>query len=414
MTMLQNMMREQYYCGLDLGAQGIKAALIREHQDDQPELLGVYSVKTEGFQDDSISDMGELSESIHAAISGLSDKTRVKIKEVQVGVGGDLLEQRATSAVIPLVDRGTKIIGHRDVKKVQKQAKLLGVQIDESVLHDFPQFYKVDDVNIAVNPLGLYGRKLEIRSLLMTLHNTIMKNLVKTVNQAGYDVADVFFSSLGASFVSLNSFQKRQGCVLIDIGHSVTNFLVYKDNFLRCLWTQKWGGDKISRALAQQLCIPLGLAEDIKTSYANVLKEGRDQQEEILIKRDEGYLPVQKKQMAAAMEPEIARFLGIVRKGLQQSGFLDQLRSDIFLCGGGALLPGLPERLEQELRLPVKLAVTRFSSRRLSSAARFLPAVGLAEGGRLKLRGDAVLRDHCGHRMSRIWNRVKDLYQEYF
>ena len=109
-----------------------------------------------------------------------------------------MVETRYSAAVIPLMDRGSKIITHRDVKKVATQARLLGVKMDEIVLHDFPQYYKVDDTNNALNPVGLYGRKLEIKTLLIIVKNNFIKNITKAVNQAGYDVADLFFSSLSS------------------------------------------------------------------------------------------------------------------------------------------------------------------------------------------------------------------------
>ena len=194
--MLRKLMGDKYFCGLDIGSQSVKASIVKFSDAAHPELLGVYESQTVGFKNASVSDLADLSECIHLTISGLIKKTGVKLKDVQLGVGGEVIEIRHGAAVLPLMDKGSKIITHHDIKKIQTQAQLLGIKMDEVVLHDFPQYYKVDDTNTALNPVGLYGRKLEIKTLLMVVNNNLLKNLTKAVNQAGYDVANLFFSSL--------------------------------------------------------------------------------------------------------------------------------------------------------------------------------------------------------------------------
>ena len=163
-----------------------------------------------------------------------------------------MIAQRPATAVIPLLDRGSKVIAARDVKKVQAQARLLGVNMEETVLHELPQYYRVDDVNVAVNPVGLSGRKLEIQSLMITIPATVLRNLVKAVNQAGYDVARVSYASLAAAGVALTPFHRRQGCLLMDVGSSLTNLLVFKEDQLRYVAVIPWGGGQVTQGIADR------------------------------------------------------------------------------------------------------------------------------------------------------------------
>src|SRR5208282_2223586 len=98
-------------------------------------------------------------------------KTAIKVQAVQLGISGNLLTARRTSAVVPLIDSGTKVISKFDLRKVDNQAKLLGVNLEEEIIHDFPQWYKVDDVNTSINPAGLIGRKIETSLLLLTANS---------------------------------------------------------------------------------------------------------------------------------------------------------------------------------------------------------------------------------------------------
>ena len=220
--MFRKMIGERVYCGLDIGSQRIKVGIIKVTDAKLMELLGVYETKTYGFQDASVSDLGDLSECIHQTIQQLIQKTGVKFKEVNLGFGGELVDVREISAMIPLLDRGSKVISGRDVQRVNKQARSLGMKIEEEVLHDLPQFYKVDDADSAINPIGLYGRKLGVQSLMIYANMNRIRNITKAVHQAGYDVMNIFFSSYASSEVILNENEKKDGSLLIDIGSKST------------------------------------------------------------------------------------------------------------------------------------------------------------------------------------------------
>ena len=43
------------------------------------------------------------------------------------------------------------------------------MRLEEEVLVDLVRQFRVDDVNVALDPVGLYGRKLEVESLLVVM-----------------------------------------------------------------------------------------------------------------------------------------------------------------------------------------------------------------------------------------------------
>ena len=410
--MIKKLISERCYCALDVGAQTLKASAIKILDNHTPELIGVYETKTVGFKDASVTDLKELSECINTTLSGLLSRAGLKLREIQLGIGGELIDKRLSNAVIPLTDRGNKVISLQDVKKIQTQARMLGVKMEEIILHDFPQYYKVDDVNTASNPVGLYGRKLEIGTLLVVVNNTVLKNLHKAVNEAGYDVANMFFSSYASAEACLNEFYRKQGCILVDIGAAVSDILFFKEGQLRSLEVIPWGADQITRVIANQLNLSFMVAEDIKISYGAASNDPQSD-EEILIKREESYIPVRKQVINQAMDPEITKFIDLVNDFIKKAGVGDQLNVGVILVGGGALLGGIPERLEQGINLPVKMGKVNIAVKKLHQAAKFASVVGLAQMGGQKSfarQASAEGQNWLAHTMY----KVKELYQEYF
>ncbi len=411
---LKRFIGDKYFCGLDIGAQTIKTSLIEVGDNQQLSLLGVYESRTNGFTGNSVTDLGELSIAINNAVSGLSRKVGVKIRDVQLGVGGALVQKRFSTAVIPLLDRGSKVISHRDVERIVSQARLLGVKMDEVILEDFPQAFQVDDVNTAMNPIGLFGRKLEVQTLVMVVNNTIVKNLTKAVNHAGFDVLNLFFTTYAAAQGTLNDYQRRQGCVVVDIGSTVTDVLVYRSGHLCSFESFGVGGSDFTAAIVEQLRVSYDLAEDIKLAYASVADGALDDQEEVLIKRDEGYLPVRKVDINRSIGPVMQKFSDQFLEAMIRSGSLGQINVGIFLTGGGSFLTGLPERLEQHMNLSTKLAVTNFPVKRMQNAAKFLSAIGLAQAGFRRNYGVGRRAQGSASWASFMAEKLKELYQEYF
>ncbi|MCK5581185.1 MAG: cell division protein FtsA [Candidatus Omnitrophica bacterium] len=412
--MLKKFIGESFFCGLDIGAQSIKASFVKTQQDGKPVLLGVYESKTRGFESSSVTDLSEFVECIHATIAGLAKKTNMKIQEVQLGLNSELIDVRRGSAVIPLLDKGNKEITRRDVKKVQEQARLLGVNLEETVLHTLSQYYKIDDVNIATNPVGLYGRKLEIHTLLVLAKNVLVKNLTKAVNQAGYDVLNLFFTSLAATEASLNEFQKKQGCAVIDAGATMTNVLIFKEGQLKYMDMIELGGDVITQSIAEKLNLTLSLAEEIKKTYAVAEDLGSRGEEEILIKRDDGYFPVKKEAIAQAVEPVVAKLILKVSQILKASGLSAEMNAGIILVGGGALLTGVPECIEKEINTPAKLGKVKAAIRRLNNAPKYAAVVGLAQlGAKQSIGHPSSVHDHAQFGASFV-QKIKEFYQEYF
>ncbi|MFP4472791.1 MAG: cell division protein FtsA [Candidatus Omnitrophota bacterium] len=411
--MFRRIIGEKYFCGLDVGSRTIKASLMEARESRQLAVVGIFETRTAGFNGSSVTDLGDFARSVNDAVSGLSKKSRVKISQVYLGIGGELVQRRIGKAVIPLLDRGSKVIARRDAERIRKQARLLGVKVEEVVIQDFPQVYRVDDVNIAQNPVGLYGRKLEVETFLLTVNNTVLKNMTKAVNRAGYDVADVFSTAFSTAGMACGEYDQRQGCVLIDMGSAVTEVLIFKGAQLRGYEQLPFGGAHFTRVISDALNVSLDLAEEIKEAYASLDPGAYRDNEEILIKREDGYLPVRKSLIIESISPLAAALCNEVRDVLHRSGLREHLNAGVFLTGGGALMSGLAERIEEAAGLNTRTAQPQIAVKHLPNAPKFLPALGLARTGFNHSAGVGRMKSG-GSVYRRGLEKIKELYQEYF
>jgi cell division protein FtsA len=410
--MLKRMSKLQYFCGLDLGTHTMKASIVRARDEDNLDLLGVFETRATGFQEASISDITELAECIQRTVQGVMQKTGIKINAVQLGVNGSFLTSRRSSAVIPLIESGTKVISKFDLRKVEAQSKLLGVNLDEEIIHDFPQWYKVDDVNTSINPAGLIGRKIESSLLLLTANSLRVRNLTKAVHQAGFEVNSVAFSGYAASDVAVDKTDKTLGCALVDIGANITSVIFFKNGIVGDVQFIPWGGNYVTQSIAERLSLTVDLAEEIKKTHA--MASGTNQKEvsgEILVKREKSYFPIRRELVCEAVNWEIENFLTHLETVVKGSPLYHQLNKGIVMVGGGSLLSGAIERIEEHINTTVRMGA---STPGLNNSAMYAASIGLGRLHYLKKKEESIGVKSSMHFKDKIVNSVKELCQEYF
>ena len=399
--------KEKIFCGLDMGCESLKAAILK-FSSGQTTLLAIADNPVQGFRDSSITDLAEFSECLHQTLDEAAKKGNVKVKDIHLGLGSDVVESRLTGAVIPLLEKGRKIIARRDIARVNEQARLLGLKMDEEILHEVTQSYLVDDENEAKNPLGLYGRKMAVQSLLLLTRGHFLRNMIQAVHQAGYEVSGYSLSSYAASQMILTQ-DERQGAIVIDLGSRVTSLLVFEDGLLRFFKKIAFGGRHLTKKISQDMNIAWESAEEIKKQFASVIASDRLQEEEILFKREEQYIPLRRSRLYQAIEPGIKDFLTEIHRVIIEANTI--VRS-IVVVGGGALVPGVIERIGEETHMPVRLGYMTHAA--IKSPALFAAAVGLARLDVLKNLPQQETSNEVKGRWALINHKLKEIYNEYF
>jgi cell division protein FtsA len=410
--MFKKMAQVQYFCGLDLGTHTMKASIVCAKDEENLDLLGVYETRATGFKESSISDIADLADCIQRTVQGVMQKTGIKIHAVQLGVSGNFLTTRRSSAIIPLIDSGTKVISKFDLRKVEAQAKLLGVGLDEEIIHDFPQWYKIDDINTSINPAGLIGRKIECSLLLLAANSLRVRNLTKAVHQAGFEVNSVAFSGFAASDVAIDAADKAQGCALVDIGAHITSVIFFKNGIVGDVQFIPWGGNYVTQSIAERLSLTIDLAEEIKKTHAVASKTNlKEIAGEILVKREKGYIPIRRESVCEAVNWEMENFLTHLETVVKGSHLYHQLNKGIVMVGGGSLLPGAIERIEERINTPVRMGA---ATPGLNNAAVYAASIGLGRMHYLKKKQESIGIKTPLTFKDKIVNGVMELCQEYF
>ncbi len=417
-------------CGVDLGSHRFKiAAGVLDKRGDFS-LLDYAGAKSSGMSAGLVTDISSTSRTLKQTVGSLEDKIKHKIKRVYVNINAKDLILRCAGAVMPLCDRGNKIVTNADINLINSQACSLNLKLDEEIIHKFSHRYILDEHNYMENPKGLYGHKLAVDLYLIAGKLSHIENIVRLINQAGFEVEDIVFSGVAASLAVLDKNLKNSGCVLIDIGADLTQVLVFKDNILRFSEIINYGGNNIASAISEVLRLPFTLAEEIKDAHGAATSKDIGENEEVMVRKDDLYQPIKRRSISGIIEPEVTQLLVRLKEKIDVVPCLKGIDYPVIMSGGTSLMEGLLELTESILGVPVKLGIPKakipsersqpgygkdlfsFSNR----SVIYSTVIGLVIYGfnARKEKKLAIFQSPDKNILTYVTGRVKDIYSEYF
>ncbi|MFA5063503.1 MAG: cell division protein FtsA [Candidatus Omnitrophota bacterium] len=413
-----------YICTLDIGSSKISAcvALFKKKRLSS---IHFETLPVKGMREGTVVDSIGLIGSIGKVLKNLKAKSGVNIKFVSVNISGQDISTKRSRAIIPLAERGNKVITVSDMQKANEQARVLGSSLEEEIIHMIPSSYTIDSKGNINNPLGLYSHRLEVELYLVCGKLSSVQSLARVINHAGYEIKDLYFSGLATSKAVFNQKAREGLNLLCDIGSDTTEILIFQDGLLKDIQVLAFGGDDLTNELSDVLKINFDLAEDIKRSsgiIGGVDQIGEDR--EILVKRSEFYKPIKQRLVAEIVTSSAKRICAKIKEAVENKISLYDINNFV-VTGRTVLIEGFIETLENALAIPVKLG--RITSLEIISIIKendelsgqkyltYLTCIGmLCEALEAKPLGILPLHQPAKNLFFKAVNRVKEVYQEYF
>ncbi len=305
--------RKKTTIGLDIGSGLIKVAVI-DHGRGEPELAKVVIMPllADAIVEGEIMDPGIVTDAIRSAVEEAGLKTR----DVVTAVGGRDV-----------------IIKKIQIERVKEQQarELMRWEAEQHVPFD------MESVELDFQILDPDAEGMEMSVLLVAAKRDLIEGKLRLLADAGLDTAivDVDAFALHNAF-EINHPDAMRGLVgLINIGHEVTNINILDDG-VPILTRDITVG---TRRFREDLQRERGLGAD----EAESLLQGYDRSAHL-----DAVIASRGEEIAMGVERAAAFLASSSRSG-------GQLRA-VYLCGGGARVPGLADALGSRLRIRVEQA----------------------------------------------------------
>ncbi len=334
--------------GLDIGTTKVVAIIGRKNQYGKIEILGYGKASNKGVKNGVVVNLTETVKAINEAVRKAEYNAKIQIKKVIVGIAGQHIRSIQTSEYI-MREKPDEIISHEEVDKLINQVKRIHVEPGEKIIHALPQEFKVDDEgNIPDIPIGMAGTRLEANFHVVVGKIAAIQNLVRCVEMANLEVADITLEPLASAEAVLVDEEREGGTVLIDIGGGTTDIAIFKNNIIRHTAIIPYGGNIITKDIANGIYVLERNAERIKVKFGSAWPAEASDMDVVSIHGLPGRPPVEIsfKSIARIIKARVEEIILMVDAEIRQYQEMNNdpvLLGGIVLTGGGSELKHLPQ-----------------------------------------------------------------------
>lgn len=404
---------EELIVGLDIGTSKICCVVGEVRPDRMVDIIGMGSHPSIGLRKGVVINIENTVDSIKEAIEEAETMAGCEISSVYAGIAGGHVKGFNSHGVIALKKRE---VGKLDIERVIDAARAVAIPMDREVIHTLPQEFIVDDQAGISDPTGMSGVRLEVKIHIVTGSVTSAQNIIKCANRAGLDVYDIVLESLASSEAVLTDEERNLGVALIDFGGGTTDLAIFSQGSIKHTFVLTLGGDNMTNDIAIGIRTPFKEAEKIKIKYGCGLTSliGEDETIEVPGVGDRKPRTISRRLLGEILEPRVEELFSLIYQEMVRSGYDDLVSSGVVVTGGSAILPGVPEIVEQVFNMPARIGYPASIGglKEIVNSPMYATAVGLVLYGANSQQREKRFRIRDTNIFNRIVSRMKRWFTE--
>ncbi len=363
------MNENRYAVGIDIGTSNVRVVIGSipaggAHDgvsaDEQTlTIVGVGSQPTQGMRKGTVVDINRVAMSVDKAIGAAEMMSGLNVSEAVVSINGSHISGMSSRGLIT-VDQ-SRPIGPAEIDRVVDAAAQVKMSPNREIINVEPHSFKVDNQEGVRDPVDMSGVRLEVEAYMVTALTPHIKNLDQVAEKALLKPVQPYTpAGLAAANIALTDQQKENGAVMIDIGHSTTNIVVYEEGDVIDIKVLPVGSNNITTDLAIGLKADLDVAEKVKIEHAvasSHLRRGNEPTVSVRIGNGQMQkkLEFETELIDDIVEARLSELFELINKELKRIKRQANLPGGAVLTGGGANLRGIVDYAKVALQMNARL-----------------------------------------------------------
>ena len=311
---------------------------------------GIESVSTSGcIHHGCVVNIEETAICVKSVMKKLSNRLvsmgHGELNAAYVGVSGISLHSMPHSSKLMISDEPT--ISNDLHEQLKQQA--LNLPIPDT-----------DILGIETNKEFIEGEYAIAEQQLILADQKLLAGIRAAMERAHIRIVDIFATSLLIGDILTND-EKREGCVLLDIGAQLSTISIYKDNELKKLCTLPLGGDCVTMDIATK-GMRMEEAEKAKVNWSCASPQYSEEKNNRVTQNLQ--IPIEELNLIVVSRYD--EIISNIARIIERAGYKGQLNGGCIVTGGSSIQDGLTSLLHKRLdisKINTKAcAVPRFSN----------------------------------------------------
>ncbi len=341
--------------GLDIGTTKVACIVGQKAENGKIEILGYGKTVSTGVRRGVVTNIFDTVEAIKTAVQQASDQSGVEINRVSVGIAGQHIKSLQHRGVLMRDNHETEIT-EAELERLRNDTFKINMTPGEEIIDVIRQDTYVDG-ELAGNPVGMLGNKIEANFHVIIGQTSAAKNIIKCIQSAGLEMDYMILEPIASAQAVLDEEEKDAGVVLVDIGGGTTDIAIFKDKKIQHTAVIPFGGNIITEDICTGCSIIKHYAEEVKVKFGSALASENRDDEVVSIPGIRGREPkeISFKNLAHIIQARLEEIFELVNYEIQKAKSENQLIAGIVLTGGGALMKHIQQLAEFKTGLEVRI-----------------------------------------------------------
>jgi cell division protein FtsA len=333
----------KHFSAIDIGTDLIKVLVVRREGPDGIVLgVGREPQHPSAMSGGAIADLESVIQACNRALEAAEDMAQVTPGQCVVGIAGELVKGFSSSIAYPREQPERKVreaelrgmlqlVEKRALREAQHLLELERSygELEARLVHSAITAVRIDGYPVTT-PIGFQGKNLEITVFNTFAPMTQVGAMETVIRELDLELAAAVAHPYALARASAGEEAWEQGGVFVDIGGGTTDVALLRDGGVEGTRMFNLGG----RAFTRRIALAMGLTYE----------EGEARK----LRHSEGLLPrEQSDQLSQLLTQDVEVLLQGLALSLKELSRGELLPANIYICGGGSLLPELMAELSK-------------------------------------------------------------------
>lgn len=346
----------RYAVGLDVGTTTVRAVVGHVDTPGQaPTIIGIGSEPNTGMRKGTVVNLVNTAQAIDKALEAAERMSGHQIHHATVSINGSHIVGMSSQGVIA-VGTGGHEISEDDLLRVEEAATVVQLPANRQILEVTPRSFQLDGQENIKDPIGMTGVRLEVDAHVITALTPHVKNLQKACEMTETAAHHTVLAGLAAARAVVSEQQMENGVVLVDLGGTTTNVVVYEEGDLQHIAVLPVGSVNITNDLAIGLKTDLDVAEQVKLLHAAAVPGARKSDaRKVAVKIDKTTHEFDAEDIDMIVDARLEEIFELINKELKSIGRASKLPGGVVLTGAGAEMAGIAEYAKEAMQLSARV-----------------------------------------------------------
>ncbi len=344
---------------IDIGTDKIVALIGEVDSYGDIHIIGVGEAKSRGVDKGSITKLELAAKAISTAVKEAEEMSGQRFSSPVINISGQTVKSQNERDTINISPSPVEVEDEH-IDRLLERSINKGKEDSVDIVHAVPWKYTLDDQEGIEDPRGLIGSKLSAQVHLIKVGTTVSRNVVKAVSVAGFEPSMRVVNALASARAVLTEEEKEEGVLLIDMGASLTDFILYLEGHPVVTGSVTFAGNVITKDISQYMKVDYESAEKLKREAGTALVELVKEGEIIKIKPrgEEREISIEKSKLAEVIQIRLEEIMEKLLEEVKRAGYsVDSANAGVVITGGSANLKGIKEFMERFMDMPARIGV---------------------------------------------------------